>query len=86
MVKSVEGICRNGIVELVEPLPEVEGSRVIDLRDRNLDEQRAADLRTSKRRPALVVQADGMNTDVPQVIVANIPFPPNLPRQDKISR
>jgi hypothetical protein len=29
MVKSVEGIYRNGKVELVDPLPEAEGSRVI---------------------------------------------------------
>jgi hypothetical protein len=29
MVKSVEGIYRNGRVELVEPLAEAEGSRVI---------------------------------------------------------
>ena len=29
MVKSVEGIYRNGKVELVEPMAEAEGSRVI---------------------------------------------------------
>ena len=29
MVKSVEGIYRNGKVELMEPLAEAEGSRVI---------------------------------------------------------
>ena len=55
MVKSVEGICRNGRVELVDPLPEAEGSRVIvtwsrpaepvDLRERGIDEPQAADLR-----------------------------------------
>ena len=55
MVKSVEGICRNGRVELVDPLPEAEGSRVIvtwthpaepvDLRERGIDEFQAADLR-----------------------------------------
>ena len=55
MVKSVEGICRNGKVELVDPLPEAEGSRVIvtwshpaepvDLRERGIDESQAADLR-----------------------------------------
>jgi hypothetical protein len=55
MVKSVEGICRNGKVELVEPLEEAEGSRVIvtwvqpgepiDLRARGIDESQAADLR-----------------------------------------
>jgi hypothetical protein len=55
MVKSVEGIYRNGKVELVEPLAEAEGSRVIvtwvhsaepvDLRERGIDEVQAADLR-----------------------------------------
>jgi hypothetical protein len=55
MVKSVEGICRNGKVELAEPLAEAEGSRVIvtwvrsgepvDLRERGVDESQAADLR-----------------------------------------
>ncbi len=56
MVKSVEGIYRNGKVELVEPLPEAEGSRVIvtwvhpetepvDLRERDIDGSQAADLR-----------------------------------------
>jgi len=54
-VKSVEGIYRNGKVELVDPLPEAEGSRVIvtwshpaepvDLRERGIDEPQAADLR-----------------------------------------
>ena len=48
MVKSVEGIYRNGKVELIEPLSEAEGSRVIvtwvhplepiDLRERGIDE------------------------------------------------
>jgi hypothetical protein len=55
MVKSVEGIYRNGKVELMEPLAEAEGSRVIvtwvhpaqmvDLLDRGVDEPQAADLR-----------------------------------------
>jgi hypothetical protein len=55
MVKSVEGIYRNGKVELVDPLPEAEGSRVIvtwvhpaepiDLRERGIGESQAADLR-----------------------------------------
>jgi len=55
MVKSVEGIFRNGKVELVEPLTEAEGSRVIvtwvhpdtavDLREAGVDESQAADLR-----------------------------------------
>ena len=55
MVKSVEGIHRNGKVELVEPLAGAEGSRIIviwvppaepvDLRERGIDESQAADLR-----------------------------------------
>jgi hypothetical protein len=55
MVKSVEGIYRHGKVELVEPLTEAEGSRVIvtwvrppevvSLRERGVDEVQAADLR-----------------------------------------
>ena len=55
MVRSVEGIYRNGKVELIEPLTEAEGSRVIvtwvgtaglvDLRERGIDENNAADLR-----------------------------------------
>jgi hypothetical protein len=55
MVKSVEGIYRYGKVELVEPLTDAEGSRVIvtwvqpaegiDLRERGIDEGHAADLR-----------------------------------------
>jgi hypothetical protein len=55
MPKSVEGVYRNGKVELVEPLAEPEGSRVIvtfvqpassvDLRERGIDEFQAADLR-----------------------------------------
>ena len=55
MVKSVEGIYRNGKVELLEAPAEAEGSRVIvtwvhpaepvDLRDRGIDEPQAVDLR-----------------------------------------
>jgi hypothetical protein len=54
MVKLVEGVYRNGRVELIEPLHEAEGSRVIvtwvsdspvDLRERGIDEHQAADLR-----------------------------------------
>ena len=55
MVRSVEGVYRNGKVELMEPLKEAEGSRVIvtwvgpaglvDLRERGIDEATAADLR-----------------------------------------
>jgi hypothetical protein len=54
-VKSVEGIYRDGKVELLEPLDEAEGSHVIvtlaspsgdvDLRQRGIDESQAADLR-----------------------------------------
>jgi hypothetical protein len=55
MVKSVEGIYRNGKVEVVEHLAAAEGSRVIvtwihpaepvDLRERGIDEAQTADLR-----------------------------------------
>ena len=55
MAKSVEGVYHNGKVELLEPIAEAEGSRVIvtwvqpvgsvDLRDRGIDEPQAADLR-----------------------------------------
>ena len=55
MVRSVEGVYRNGKVELLEPLAEAEGSRVIvtwvhpanviDLRERGIDESQAASLR-----------------------------------------
>lgn len=55
MTKSVEGIYRNGKVELLQPLEEAEGSRVIvtlvrpsgqvDLREQGIDESQAADLR-----------------------------------------
>ena len=55
MVKSVEGIYRNGKVELLEPLAEAEGSRVVvtwvhsaepvDLGEPGIDESQAADLR-----------------------------------------
>ena len=61
VVKSVEGVCRDGKVELVEPLAESEGSRVIvtrvypsagtnlpagtNLRERGIGESRAEALR-----------------------------------------
>jgi hypothetical protein len=55
MVRSVDGIYRNGKVELLESLAEAEGSRVVvtwvrpaepvDLRERGIDESQAADLR-----------------------------------------
>lgn len=54
-MKSVEGVYRNGKVELMEPIAEAEGSRVIvtwvqpassvDLRERGINESQAADLR-----------------------------------------
>ena len=55
MLKSVEGIFRNGKVELLEPAPQSDESRVVvtflparspvDLIDRGIDEAQAADLR-----------------------------------------
>jgi hypothetical protein len=55
MVKSVEGIYRNGKVEVIGPLAAAEGSRVIvtwvnpaelvDLRERGIEEPQASDLR-----------------------------------------
>ena len=55
MVKSVEGIYRNGKVELIEPLDEAEGAHVIvtlvrpqapvDLAGRGIGPEQAADLR-----------------------------------------
>ena len=53
-MKSVEGIYRNGKVELLQPLDNAEGSRVIvtlvrseaiDLSERGINETQAADLR-----------------------------------------
>lgn len=55
MVKSVEAVYRDGKVDLLEPIAEAEGSRVIvtwvrpetsvDLGERGIDEGQAADLR-----------------------------------------
>ena len=55
MVQSVEGVYRNGKVELIEPLDDAEGARVIvtlvrpqapvDLAGRGIGPQQAADLR-----------------------------------------
>ncbi len=54
MLKSVEGICRDGKVELIEPLPEGADGRFIvtflataglDLASRGIDEFQAAVLR-----------------------------------------
>jgi hypothetical protein len=63
MVKAVEGVYRDGKIELIEPRPAAEGSRVIvtwvptpgpvDLHERGIDESRAADLR---RRLALFAE------------------------------
>jgi hypothetical protein len=72
MVKSVEGVYRNGRVDLIEPLDEAEGSRVIvtwvgapqpvDLRERGIDESQAADRR---RRLSSVAE----DWDRPEMIV-----------------
>lgn len=55
MIKSVEGIYRNGKVDLLEPISEAEGSRVIvtwvrdaatvDLAEKCIDPAQASDLR-----------------------------------------
>ena len=55
MLKSIEGVYREGKVELLEPAPEGAEGRVIvtflsdakpvDLADRGIDQQQAADLR-----------------------------------------
>ncbi len=56
MLKSLEGVVRDGRIELLEPLPEGATGRVIvtlvsppdsvvDLADRGVDRQQAADLR-----------------------------------------
>ena len=55
MLKSVQGVYRNGKIELIEPAPEGVGGRVIvtflsdatavDLPQRGIDRQQAADLR-----------------------------------------
>ena len=59
MLKSIEGIYREGHVELLESPPNVTESRVIvtflpqnkaiDLRERGIDEEQAADLRARLR-------------------------------------
>ena len=55
MLKSIEGIFRDGRIELLEPAPQEGEARVlvtflparggIDLRDRGIEESQAADLR-----------------------------------------
>ena len=71
MVKSVEGVYRNGKVELMEPIAEAEGSRVIvtwfqlagsvDLRERGINETQAADLRRRLATFALDWDSPEMN-------------------------
>jgi hypothetical protein len=56
MLKSIQGVFRDGKVELLEPAPQTEESRVVitflpgqtalDLRERKIDERQAADLRS----------------------------------------
>ena len=56
MLKSIEGVFRNGKVELLEPAAEAEGTRVVvtflnprsvvDLGQRGIDPTAAADFRT----------------------------------------
>jgi hypothetical protein len=53
MVKSVEGVYRNGKVELLEPLTWVPPTGPVDVRQRGIDEAQAADLR---RRLALFAE------------------------------
>ena len=130
MSKTVEGIYRDGRVELLETPTDVTGARVVvtfltegtvDLQERGIEETQAADLRradrrsrrigsarrwgltmpykrgdvvlvlfpdsnlrTAKRRPALVVQADNLGTGLPQVIVAMITS--NMVRAGYLSR
>jgi hypothetical protein len=59
MVQSVEGVYRNGQVELLEPAPTSDETRVIvtflangsevDLKERGIDPEQAADLRARLR-------------------------------------
>ena len=56
MLKSIEGIYRDGKIELLEPPPQIEEGRVVvtflpkrelvDLRQRGIDEAQASDLRS----------------------------------------
>jgi hypothetical protein len=77
MLKSIEGVCRNGIVELLEPAP-AEGKVIVtfieldavDLRDRGIDQQQAADLRQRLKtfsrdwdRPEMDAYDAGMRSD-----------------------
>lgn len=59
MLKSIEGIFRNGKIELLEPPPQVAESKVVvtflpalppvDLNERGIDPEQAADLRARLR-------------------------------------
>ena len=72
MLKSVEGIFRNGKIELLEPAPQAEESRVVvtflptrsavDLTDRGISESEAADLRA--RLAAIAEDWDRPEMDV----------------------
>ena len=60
MLKSIEGVFRGGKIELLEPAPQVEESRVLvtffpsgkgmRLKDHGIDEAQAANLRGGSRR------------------------------------
>lgn len=131
MLKSVEGIYRDGKVELLETPEDLEEARVIvtffpspglvDLQARGIDAAQAAalrarlqtfaedwerpkwrptipfrrgevvlvlfpdsNLRTAKRRPALIVQADNLGTGLAQTLVAMLTS--NLTRAGHPSR
>jgi hypothetical protein len=71
MLKSVEGVCRDGRVELLEPLPQGAEGRVIvtfldnpavDLAQRGIDRDQAADLR--RRLAAFAEDWDRPEMDV----------------------
>jgi hypothetical protein len=70
MLKSIEGICRDGHVELLEPLPKGAQGRVIvtfldgavDLAQRGIDQDQAADLR--RRLAAFAEDWDRPEMDV----------------------
>lgn len=71
MLNSIEGVYRDGKVELLEPAPPHAAGRVIvtflsptevDLRQRDIDEQQAADLR--RRLSAFAEDWDRPEMDV----------------------
>jgi hypothetical protein len=59
MLKSIQGIFRDGKIELLEPAPSEDDARVVvtflpagnavDLRERGIDERQAADLKARLR-------------------------------------